>query len=1215
MSSLACCTSRHPPSPEGVAPRPALASPPAFKLNAKSQGFFPASWSSESRLSKPEDAAAIEAIFEEDKSSLRDRHNKIVSKKTSSTLTAAKSRLKKHLSKDSGFTAPKRHSRVSVGTSEEEVERRAELRRIRQKRIQEELSQEGIYDDDAKSLSTIDGPVTHSTSAESFTGSSLGGQLIPPGPGRLKRASWPPRDPMPSLELEVPALPTPKSPLSKIELPLIPIFNQYVRPYHCFRFYPLICNRKGPMLEALYHGLMSPQTPTAKAQADAYFMEWSTTMVNSSATRSRRHSSPAISPQYEVEEPDVYQTTRKRSSIPPMPPAPIVGPQRLPSIADAGKSSWRLSFSSDNRGDQLRKLSQGVDIAALLHTNKLMDGRQPMRTWLHSQGLRATSQAIESFEDAPNLECLASHIQTSLSSANHGGVDGGGVDGGADSVAILHLHEMGISRRLASKGLQSSCSSPQLSSIGSRTHQRGVSGISGISRGTCKSRARRLQNTSDSLPLSERIPESWGNILENGNIQDGTSSFYPSANNSIQPSRTSSRFSLFSMRPGIKSKTELIGSNGKPASSSFHLSAMKSSSSEFLSPRNSLTPGSILIASASSESLPLQYTESHRRPTTDTNSTAISETESFRRRELELSVVRTRFAPAEASRSPSIPRLSKFREEFDSKLLFKAESVPSKPSTLSRLSKFAARSLDGPFERNLGIPEKVQHHRYLKHAKGPLSPVTSPLEDESVARIWGSAVYRNANPKAKEVASSLHIPIKKGRQDARLKSFHDTKKKNNASDASKEKKKFAQKGLGWTMGDTDWKKDSERADNPEDDWEAELGTIAQEPKGKSRNIVNNPTEPDRRYPAPWSKFSSHDRHERMSSADAKDRIQVKDYATDGSEFLDHGRKTLREELQERIVAQLDKQATAEVQNNTQGTFGRRSSMRPCGDLEFPELEVLPLSNASLLSHDEIAEHVEEVVKEEELDRREEELDAIFGPPMMRAARRLADPSGGITQETTVGNPGDRSALVKATGKGSRTGTSAVKTESKPSFSSLAKKGSAARRVPVARKPGEESLKPEPPPKISPATVMPARGLGDGNTLDLTDGSMDHGSEHSIVAQVDNSETDNGQISIGDPRFYDDCIVITTPGPETGLLCRNDHESLDDMSGKGSKKSKYRTWSGKDWDNVRHSAKNRRSLGTLKLRKSTDEILKELKKAEVVERDNALRAAEEAWGGC
>lgn len=210
MSSSACCLSRHTPSPDGVAPRPAVASPPPFKLNSKSQDLLPSSWSSGSGLSKAEDAAAIQAIFEEDKSDQGSELDKAVSKKASSTFTAVKNRLKKHLSRDSGITNSKRHSRASVGTSEEEIERRAELRRIRHKRIQEELSQEGVYDDDAKSLSTVDAPVAPNISAIQ------------------KRASWTPGDPSPLPDFALPALTPPEPPPLKLNIRPVTIFNQYV---------------------------------------------------------------------------------------------------------------------------------------------------------------------------------------------------------------------------------------------------------------------------------------------------------------------------------------------------------------------------------------------------------------------------------------------------------------------------------------------------------------------------------------------------------------------------------------------------------------------------------------------------------------------------------------------------------------------------------------------------------------------------------------------------------------------------------------------------------------------------------------------------------------------------------------------------------------------------------------------------------------------------
>jgi len=71
------------------------------------------------------------------------------------------SRIRKRLSRESArsrlsLRPSKRSSRLEMttGSSEEEIERRAELRRIRKLRIQEELEKDG-FDSDAKSIGTL----------------------------------------------------------------------------------------------------------------------------------------------------------------------------------------------------------------------------------------------------------------------------------------------------------------------------------------------------------------------------------------------------------------------------------------------------------------------------------------------------------------------------------------------------------------------------------------------------------------------------------------------------------------------------------------------------------------------------------------------------------------------------------------------------------------------------------------------------------------------------------------------------------------------------------------------------------------------------------------------------------------------------------------------------------------------------------------------------
>ena len=225
-----------------------------------------------------------------------------------------------------------------------------------------------------------------------------------------------------------------------------------------------------------------------------------------------------------------------------MPASPLLQPTRLPSIPEPAKSYWRLSFASGHRSEHLRKLSQGNAVPVTLNLEKLRDIAQPTRL-LHDKGLRNSSQVAAVSEHSTSLESLASHSQTCSASQDFGGVDGVG-----DVLAATHLHQMGISQRLASR-VQSS-SSPQLLSWSS--HQRGVSSHGSASNIMRAERSRYMRNTSDSVPLSERIPQSWGQI-----IQDSSSSVYPSDGNSFQPSRESSRFNLSSFLLGSRDNADV----------------------------------------------------------------------------------------------------------------------------------------------------------------------------------------------------------------------------------------------------------------------------------------------------------------------------------------------------------------------------------------------------------------------------------------------------------------------------------------------------------------------------------------------------------------------------------------------------------------------------------------------------------------------------------
>lgn len=256
-------------------------------------------------------------------------------------------------------------------------------------------------------------------------------------------------------------------------------------------------------------------------------------MSRSSGTISRRHSSPILQEGEPVHlSPSISQAERRQSEIPPIPSAPIIQPIRLPSIPEPPRAGWRLSFVSNGAID---KLSQEYKLPIPAKVEGTTMSGPTLRRWLHGQGLRSSSNPILGLDDndttpSSSVPCV------SVCTASH---DVAGVDGGTENnVPTIHLHHMGISHRLASRNLMTSPSSPQLTSWGSETRA-GSSSDTSLVR---IERSRFMRNTSDSMALSDCIPQSWGNVL-----QGQTSSLYPSAGNSIQPSAESSRFNLASV--------------------------------------------------------------------------------------------------------------------------------------------------------------------------------------------------------------------------------------------------------------------------------------------------------------------------------------------------------------------------------------------------------------------------------------------------------------------------------------------------------------------------------------------------------------------------------------------------------------------------------------------------------------------------------------------
>ena len=64
-----------------------------------------------------------------------------------------------------------------------------------------------------------------------------------------------------------------------------------------------------------------------------------------------------------------------------------------------------------------------------------------------------------------------------------------------------------------------------------------------------------------------------------------------------------------------------------------------------------------------------------------------------------------------------------------------------------------------------------------------------------------------------------------------------------------------------------------------------------------------------------------------------------------------------------------------------------------------------------------------------------------------------------------------------------------------------------------------------------------------------------------------------------------------------------------------RKEKFKTWHGRDWNRYQYSEKSRNvSVGAVALRKSTDDLSFELEELERLEKERAIKSAEDAWGG-
>ncbi|KAI6248305.1 hypothetical protein HI914_03589 [Erysiphe necator] len=170
-------------------------------------------------------------------------------------------------------------------------------------------------------------------------------------------------------------------------------------------------------------------------------------------------------------------------------------------------------------------------------------------------------------------------------------------------------------------------------------------------------------------------------------------------------------------------------------------------------------------------------------------------------------------------------------------------------------------------------------------------------------------------------------------------------------------------------------------------WQAELEATESKAKSKSQKLLKQ-MKVDNRFPTSWSRYSSHDRTERLMRSLSIEQIKVRDFANLGYKdneiiwCLAHnadGHKTeldetsqknkFKQRVENSAVVFLYKIKVFDVQKQAARARGRRGSLSVAGEMEYPELELLPIS---LMTDIEIANEVQE----DERKRLEKELEKI-----------------------------------------------------------------------------------------------------------------------------------------------------------------------------------------------------------------------------------------------
>lgn len=638
---------------------------------------------------------------------------KIHHKESSSRLQDVTTKLRKRLSRNSATSRRSSKRKLRSTTSEEDVERRRELKRALHKRLQDEILEdrrvsEGGYDPDAETIATP------SISREGTAGSRVSPRYL----GEVLRRL----DSVRELEKRGrrQSEPSPKAD-SKTQ--------DVVRRTHSIKSVaaPYRRTSKGVPGAAFavredaeddlrIHGPTNLQLPLPDQspvwRPDMLFDFSDTARPTSVVAIPLQSSISPATPPRRSDTNDSFRTIKT-------PAAPVLPPLRLPSISGSVTArDWRLSLTP-GRGNPLSGGDNDVPREKDIEGNKAQSpkARRPLIGTSSFLGPIRSSEIVR--RSAEEQKADGDHASRCMPSAEEDVF--GGIDDGPDSpraltqqeigsanddlvnpgcrakVSSVHLYDMHIPQRLASRGLLPNRSSSYQQELPG--HQRSMSSCGSSLLFPVKTRHERQTSSSGFTSLT--VPRSWGGVF-----RDNTSSVYRSQGASLTSSPNSSIIRLTNLSDQIWQSKALQSCNELPV----------------------LDKSVPQVTSVSAIPWKSINQKRPRRLTIDTGSLR-SSTDSFRAREV--AAAETRIIPR--PRSATLPKVSRFKEVLEGEPYLNARSEKSHPILNKLHRRHSIASYDGSDEWYASGKQQGFGYEY------------APTELDTSTVLWNGAFQQHAD--------------------------------------------------------------------------------------------------------------------------------------------------------------------------------------------------------------------------------------------------------------------------------------------------------------------------------------------------------------------------------------------------------------------------------------------------------------------------------------